>query len=342
MACYSNETYKYNSSTEEIELFEAIGTRPEPRSDHSASMIGERMFIFGGISGENEFNDTWYLDLSNKTWYFVKTEGSAPSKRIGHDSVGMDDFLFVIGGSKEVSKLRANLFMLDTRDNKWQKLGDNLQPDNGGDNESVDPDEFLKQKMQSSVANTNVQSIIMNKGTHSPNKTKDRFGSPRKGGMNRRGNSNYHTPGVTTKNSLLGSGKGGLKISQAKQLKRERLAKKKAQEKAELLKEFKLTKEERNLDVEDPQILQLKNTLDALGSGRDYKIPSPKRNIMKPGIARFQDPVHGKIEPCSLPKLDGLTIHSLKEKLFIFGGDRSGLCSNDIYYIDLTNLLLSN
>lgn len=357
MACYSNNTYRFNTINEELEEVGTVGSRPEARSDHCATVINNKMYIFGGISGGNQFDDCWYLDLNNKQWTYVKTQGEAPSKRIGHSSSGVDNFIFILGGNEEVSKLRTNLFMMDTRSNKWLKLNSDLEEDKENSADALDPDQFLNQRVGLSGEDINID--VTNKKQRIPSPTKtgkhslqtskvqspsrskiNVLHSPKKGTV-KFNNSNLYTPGMTSVNSNFGSGKK-IKISQTKQLKKERIRKKKALEKEELLKEFKLTKEERKMEVEDPQILILKNTLEALGSGRDYKIPSPKRNIMKPGVARFHEPVKGKMEPAVLPKLDGLTTHIYQEKLFIFGGDRSGLCSNDIYVVDLTSILLSH
>lgn len=63
-AAYSNKTFKFTAGTDTLEEFETTGTRPDARSDHSASIMKDSMYIFGGVFGEKQFNDIWKLNFA--------------------------------------------------------------------------------------------------------------------------------------------------------------------------------------------------------------------------------------------------------------------------------------
>ncbi len=53
----------------------------------------------------------------------------------------------------------------------------------------------------------------------------------------------------------------------------------------------------------------------------------------------FSEKIGSRLEPVGLPHLDGLSLTVEANRVFIFGGDRSGLSSNDLFAIDLVDLL---
>lgn len=66
-------------------------------------------------------------------------------------------------------------------------------------------------------------------------------------------------------------------------------------------------------------------------SKRNLEKAGQFKSVLRPGIALFGNEVYSKVEACCLPRLDGCRIHNYNGKLFVFGGDRAGLCSNDLY-----------
>lgn len=163
------------------------------------------------------------------------------------------------------------------------------------------------------------------------------------------------------------------KFATAELLKQERIRKKKALEKRRLLGEF----ENSNIpdkDIIDKDIIMMQSILASLAPEKEKVATlSPDRNnrsnhsgsrltsqqiqsqatnmsaatsatkakpkTMRPGVSMFSEKIGSRLEPVGLPHLDGLSLTVEANRVFIFGGDRSGLSSNDLFAIDLVDLL---
>ncbi|OAV96874.1 hypothetical protein PTTG_26174 [Puccinia triticina 1-1 BBBD Race 1] len=96
-----NDTWKYNFSHKSWKSISCSGSLPPPRQlNHSALRLGERMFVFGGVDGENtSLCDAWALDLLSYLWYEVALEGSAEILKIAQLTAAWDETIYVLGGS---------------------------------------------------------------------------------------------------------------------------------------------------------------------------------------------------------------------------------------------------
>ena len=150
MACYSNNTYRFNTAANTLSQIETKGNHPEPRSDHCAAVLNGQMYIFGGISGENQFNDIWKLDLNNYSWARIEARGESPTKIIGHDSTAVGNYILIYGGNNEISYENTNMWLLDTQNESWVKLGDNMNICTDENENKIDPEDFLEKKLTKS------------------------------------------------------------------------------------------------------------------------------------------------------------------------------------------------
>ncbi|KAJ6253842.1 faciogenital dysplasia protein [Anaeramoeba flamelloides] len=98
---------------------ETYGTPPTKRSGHSASVIKNQLWIFGGKSGEREFlNDLYCLDTTTFTWYRVIFEGFKPLPRALHSSICLGKQLLVFGGISQASTY-DDLWVFDLENFYW-------------------------------------------------------------------------------------------------------------------------------------------------------------------------------------------------------------------------------
>ena len=75
------------------------------RDGHSACVIQDAMYIFGGYS-EASFSYTptvFRLDLNNYEWTLLKCEGSPPIYQDFHTATAIDNKMFVFGGRSDNS-----------------------------------------------------------------------------------------------------------------------------------------------------------------------------------------------------------------------------------------------
>lgn len=85
--------------------FTPHGNTPLSRINHSFTVVGDKIYLFGGISDNNEvMNDLWLLDTSinghlNPIWKLINCEN--PPSRHSHHSFSMDNELYIAGGFDE-------------------------------------------------------------------------------------------------------------------------------------------------------------------------------------------------------------------------------------------------
>jgi N-acetylneuraminic acid mutarotase len=74
------------------------GNAPSGRLNHTATLVGTKMYVFGGWNGESYFNDLHILDLTNMGWTQPETTGYLPVPRMGHTAVLIGTNILVQGG----------------------------------------------------------------------------------------------------------------------------------------------------------------------------------------------------------------------------------------------------
>lgn len=106
------------------------GQTPFAKDGHSACVIGDTMFVFGGYEEYDQYSqDVSSLDLKTFTWKHILTKGEAPSWRDFHTASPMGSRMYVFGGRGDVqgpyhssSELYCNsIYYLDTLTMTWCK-----------------------------------------------------------------------------------------------------------------------------------------------------------------------------------------------------------------------------
>eukprot|EP01090_Pellita_catalonica_P015953 TRINITY_DN4437_c0_g1_i1.p1 TRINITY_DN4437_c0_g1~~TRINITY_DN4437_c0_g1_i1.p1 ORF type:complete len:252 (+),score=35.33 TRINITY_DN4437_c0_g1_i1:252-1007(+) len=101
-----------------------LGDWPCERNTHSATVIGNKLYIFGGRNEFEFFNDVWTYDLSAHTFsqmYFAK-DMAIPLPRSGHSACALGDRIFVFGGWSGGAARFGDFWMLNVSDCTWQKM----------------------------------------------------------------------------------------------------------------------------------------------------------------------------------------------------------------------------
>ncbi len=89
--------------------------RPSARELHSAVLIGEHLYVFGGTRGKAVYADLWRMDLHDTralAWSLVPSDDTlpAPSPRWGHSAVEWGGAMWVFGGMTEQGETSKELW----------------------------------------------------------------------------------------------------------------------------------------------------------------------------------------------------------------------------------------
>lgn len=139
---YSNEIYELQINKWEWKRLKPRSPKnasyPRPRLGHSFTLIGNKIFLFGGLANDNEendprnnipryLNDLYVLEMKsygNLQWDCPTTHGTSPSPRESHTAVayqppGQKPKLIIYGG---MSGCRlGDLWQLDIETMTWSK-----------------------------------------------------------------------------------------------------------------------------------------------------------------------------------------------------------------------------
>ncbi|KDR18129.1 Host cell factor, partial [Zootermopsis nevadensis] len=145
---YSNELYELQASRWEWKRLKPRppkhGSPPCPRLGHSFTLIGNRVYLFGGLANDSEdpknnipryLNDLYILELrgNNSTaWELPQTYGTSPPPRESHTGVAYTDKTtgksrLVIYGGMSGCRL-GDLWLLDCDTMSWNKPAVNGSP----------------------------------------------------------------------------------------------------------------------------------------------------------------------------------------------------------------------
>ena len=94
--------------------------RPSKRYGHTATPIGQNVYVFGGRA-DVRVNDLYVLNFERNTCTQIKhssTVGTPPSPRSNHTAVNYKENLYIFGGESDEGTLLNDLYQFNTR---WQR-----------------------------------------------------------------------------------------------------------------------------------------------------------------------------------------------------------------------------
>eukprot|EP00300_Choanocystis_sp_HF-7_P027017 c32080_g1_i1.p1 GENE.c32080_g1_i1~~c32080_g1_i1.p1 ORF type:complete len:1363 (-),score=228.54 c32080_g1_i1:31-4119(-) len=101
---------------------EPIGSAPHPRFAHSASRIGNQLFVFGGTLTNNETeSDLHILNMDTQRWSKPAVSGNKPAPTMGHSAVVWQESMYIFFGS-DGHIMTSSTYELDTDTLVWSKL----------------------------------------------------------------------------------------------------------------------------------------------------------------------------------------------------------------------------
>jgi len=102
------------------------GRPPTPRGQHNAVVLGQKMYIIGGINKDTIFNDVYTLDLDTFTWEKANANGALPPTHpyeARHFRVHSGHGHAVLHGTK-IYMIADNqhLYCFETLTSKWSRF----------------------------------------------------------------------------------------------------------------------------------------------------------------------------------------------------------------------------
>ena len=107
-----NDAYYYSTDTAQWTSLSTLGQLPSGREGHSASILGERLYIFGGADAYGSLNDVLCLDLATLVWSYPVSAGTPPSPRWGQLGARVSNELLVYGGLSGSSALLSDTWIM--------------------------------------------------------------------------------------------------------------------------------------------------------------------------------------------------------------------------------------
>jgi len=94
-----NDLYIFDCETYWWTLHKTKGlVPPRPRRAHTADLIGDYIYFFGGSNGQNYFNTLYLLNTKTLCWEKPEVRGQIPNPRRAHTSWVYNDLLYIFAG----------------------------------------------------------------------------------------------------------------------------------------------------------------------------------------------------------------------------------------------------
>ncbi|KAH0933529.1 hypothetical protein HID58_010646 [Brassica napus] len=116
-----NESMLLDPSGGTLKLI-TVHESPSPRLGHTASMVGDYMFVIGGRADPlNILNDVWMLDISKCEWSLQRCIGCEFPPRHRHAAAKIGSNVYIFGGLNQ-DMILSSLHILDTKNLQWKEI----------------------------------------------------------------------------------------------------------------------------------------------------------------------------------------------------------------------------
>jgi hypothetical protein len=114
-----NDVWTYDPRTNAWTELDCIGYIPVAREGHSAALVNDTMYIFGGRTQEGvDLGDLAAFRITSRRWYMFQNMGHSPSPRSGHSMTAFGKHIVVLAGEPSSSASDRNelslAYILDT------------------------------------------------------------------------------------------------------------------------------------------------------------------------------------------------------------------------------------
>lgn len=120
-----NDVWELDVAGSTWKKIEATGDIPPARWGHSASLIGKKIFVFGGEIVGGKSNSMHVFDIESKKWSTpANISGATPNPRSYHAVTSADNKIYLFGGDGGDN----SMYVFDTTTSVWSKLATSGYP----------------------------------------------------------------------------------------------------------------------------------------------------------------------------------------------------------------------
>src|SRR5581483_6877994 len=128
-ASMENSLYCFNPKTEEWTKLKQTGSIPPTKEGHTECVVGNFMYIFGGLDFKTKeyTNEVFKLNLNTFKWTKVSMNGNPPEARAYSSSLAIGEEIYIFGGYSMGVKNRvyySAISFFDVRDITWYHTSD--------------------------------------------------------------------------------------------------------------------------------------------------------------------------------------------------------------------------
>ncbi|MEM4385856.1 MAG: kelch repeat-containing protein [Candidatus Anstonellales archaeon] len=122
-ATHLNDLIEFDIFNNKWKIINTTGS-PSPRMAHSAVVVGDNMYIFGGYNGSNFSNELWKYNFTSSVWTKLNPTGNLPPPRSEHISFVKDGDIYIGFGMKDHT-FYTDLWKYDINTNTWTEIFNN-------------------------------------------------------------------------------------------------------------------------------------------------------------------------------------------------------------------------
>ena len=122
---FNNQLLQFNPVRKEWTNAKVVGDVPSPRANHASTIIGHKVFLFGGQTTPQTSAEVYKLDMLSLTWTHIQTGRTKPAGRSFFSLNEIADNRLLLHGGQESARFAEHIFsdtwILDLTSQTWKK-----------------------------------------------------------------------------------------------------------------------------------------------------------------------------------------------------------------------------
>ncbi len=123
----NNDIRVFSINSKTFEKLNVSGTKPSPRTFHTAAISDSKLIIIGGKANSGAINDIWSFDFTTKKW--TQVNSNIPLKGYYNSSFyNKNNNSILFYGGKNSNDNLSNFLKYDINENSWETIDNSPKP----------------------------------------------------------------------------------------------------------------------------------------------------------------------------------------------------------------------